>query len=182
MYKKVVLNNGVRVVLEKMSSLKSVAIGIWSNVGSRDENRGEEGLSHFIEHMMFKGTRRRSATQISNEIDTLGGEMNAFTTHEATAFYVKVLDQHLSPALDLLSDLFHHSRFASKEIERERQVILEEIRSVKDDPEDFVHELHAKDVLGRHPLGRSILGEPRTMERLRRQDLLKYIQTSLPST
>ena len=177
MYKKVVLNNGVRVVLEKMSSLKSVAIGIWSNVGSRDENRGEEGLSHFIEHMMFKGTRRRTATQISNEIDTLGGEMNAFTTHEATAFYVKVLDQQVAPALDLLSDLFHHSRFASKEIERERQVILEEIRSVKDDPEDFVHELHAKDVLGRHPLGRSILGEPHTMERLGRQDLLKYIQT-----
>ena len=103
--------------------------------------------------------------------------MNAFTTHEATAFYVKVLDQQISSALDLLSDLFHHSRFASKEIERERQVILEEIRSVKDDPEDFVHELHAKDVLGCHPLGRSILGEPQTMEHLHRRDLIKYIQT-----
>ena len=176
MYKKIVLDNGVRVVMEKMSSLKSVAIGIWTKVGSRDEAVGEEGLSHFIEHMMFKGTRKRTATQISHEIDTLGGEMNAFTTHEATAFYVKVLDQQLPQAMELLSDLFHYSRFPSKEIEKEKQVVLEEIRTVKDDPEDFVHEMHAKDVLGNHPLGRSILGEIGTMERLRRPDLLRYIQ------
>ena len=177
MYKKAILDNGVRVVLEKMSALKSVAIGVWTNVGSRDEGGGEEGLSHFIEHMMFKGTRRRTAMQISNEIDALGGEMNAFTTHEATAFYVKVLDQQVGWALDLLADLFHHSRFNSKEIEKEKDVILEEIRTVKDDPEDFVHELHAKHILGSHPLGRSILGDPRTMQQLKRQDLLNYIQT-----
>ena len=109
--RKVVLDNGVRVVMERMSSLKSVAIGLWINVGTRDEAKGQEGLSHFLEHMMFKGTRRRSASQISKEIDSLGGEMNAFTTHESTVFYVKVLDQQINQAVDLLTDLFHHSRF-----------------------------------------------------------------------
>ena len=176
MYKKVVLDNGVRVVLERMSSLKSIAIGVWTNVGSRHEAISESGYSHFIEHMMFKGTKRRTATQISNEIDALGGEMNAFTTHEATAFYVKVLDQHVGHALDLLSDLFHQSRFSRTEIQKEKQVILEEIRMVKDDPEDLVHELHAKDVLGTHPLGRPILGDPETMTKLQRRDLLRYLQ------
>ena len=174
MYKKIVLDNGVRVVLERMTSLKSVAIGVWAKVGSRDEGIGEEGFSHFVEHMMFKGTRKRTASQISHEIDALGGEMNAFTTHEVTVFYVKVLDQQLSQAMELLSDLFRHSRFPRKEIEKEKQVVLEEIRTVKDDPEDFVHELHAKDVLGSHPLGRSILGERQTMESLQRPDLLRY--------
>lgn len=174
MYKKIVLDNGIRVVLERMSSLKSVAIGVWAKVGSRDEKVGEEGFSHFVEHMMFKGTRKRTATQISHEIDALGGEMNAFTTHEMTVFYVKVLDQQIYQATELLSDLFRNSRFPTKEIEKEKQVVLEEIRTVKDDPEDFVHELHAKDVLGSHPLGRSILGERHTMEGLRRPDLLRY--------
>ncbi len=174
MYKKIVLDNGVRVVMEKMTSLKSVAIGVWAKVGSRDEEVGEEGFSHFVEHMMFKGTRKRTASQISHEIDSLGGEMNAFTTHEVTVFYVKVLDQQISQAMELLSDLFRHSRFPLKEIEKEKQVVLEEIRTVKDDPEDFVHELHAKDVLGSHPLGRSILGERHTMECLRRPDILRY--------
>ncbi|GJL52586.1 M16 family metallopeptidase [Candidatus Nitrospira salsa] len=176
MYKKVILDNGVRVVLERMSSLRSIAIGIWANVGSRNEATSESGYSHFIEHMMFKGTKRRTAAQISNEIDALGGEMNAFTTHEATAFYVKVLDQHVGHALDLLADLFHESRFSTAEIQKEKQVILEEIRMVKDDPEDLVHELHGKDVLGTHPLGRPILGEPETMTTLKRRDLLRYLQ------
>ena len=175
MVKKIVLDNGVRVVLERMPSLKSVAIGVWATVGSRYEEKGEEGLSHFIEHMMFKGTRQRTATQISNEIDALGGEMNAFTTHETTAYYVKVLDQQASSAMDLLADLFHHSRFASHDIDKEKHVVLEEIRTVKDDPEDFVHELHARDVLGTHPLGKPILGNPRSMKRVTRKDLLRYM-------
>lgn len=177
MTRKVLLDNGVRVVMERMSSLKSVAIGIWVNAGARDEGVGEEGISHFLEHMMFKGTRRRSAAQISHEIDTLGGEMNAFTTHESTTFYIKVLDQQIAQAVDLLSDLFHHSRFDAREIEKEKQVVLEEIRTVRDDPEDFVQELHARDVFRRHPLGRSILGKRATMERIRRRDLRRYLQT-----
>ena len=174
MTRKIVLDNGVRVVMERLSALKSVAIGIWINVGTRDEKEGEGGISHFLEHMMFKGTRRRSATRISQEIDSLGGEMNAFTTHESTTLYVKVLDQQIRQAVDLLSDLFHNSRMEPREIQREKQVVLEEIRSVRDDPEDLVQELHAKEVLRGHPLGRPILGNRLTMQNLHRADLVRY--------
>src|SRR5574341_1480390 len=138
MYRRLVLNNGVRAVVERMPTLKSVTVGVWVNVGSRDEGEGEHGLSHFLEHMFFKGTRTRSAAQISREIDAMGGEMNAFTTRETTTFYVKVLGQHLKPAVALLADLFHHSRFGGREVDREKQVVLEEIRMVQDDPEELV--------------------------------------------
>lgn len=160
--------------MERLSALKSVAIGAWINVGTRDEKEGEEGFSHFLEHMMFKGTRRRSATRISQEIDSLGGEMNAFTSHESTTLYVKVLDQQIRQAVDLLSDLFHSSRLDPKEIQREKQVVLEELRSVRDDPEDLVYELHAKEVLREHPLGRPILGNRLTMKNLERSDLVRF--------
>ena len=159
MHRKIVLDNGVRLVTEHMPSAKSVTVGIWVNVGSRDEAKGEEGFSHFIEHMFFKGTRTRSAIEISREIDALGGEMNAFTGRETTTFYVKVLDQHLPQALVLLSDLFHHAKFDSKEVEKEKQVVLEEMRMVEDDPEDLVQDMHMEQTLGSHPLGRPILGQ-----------------------
>ena len=107
MYRKLILENGVRLVTERIPTLKSVTVGIWVNAGSRDELPAQAGFSHFIEHMFFKGTTSRSASDISREIDALGGEMNAFTTRETTTFYVKVLDQHLAKALDLLSDLLH---------------------------------------------------------------------------
>jgi len=174
-YRKLVLDNGVRVVTERIPTLKSVTVGIWVNTGSRDEQPSQAGYSHFIEHMFFKGTRSRSATEISREIDALGGEMNAFTTRETTTFYIKILDQQLEQGLELLADLFHHSRFDPKEIEKEKQVVLEEIRMVQDDPEDLVQELHTGQVLGRHPLGRSILGREQTIRGLRRQDLMSYI-------
>jgi predicted Zn-dependent peptidase len=175
LYRKLVLDNGIRVVTERIPTLKSVTVGIWVNTGSRDEEPSQAGFSHFIEHMFFKGTGSRSAAEISREIDALGGEMNAFTTRETTTFYVKVLDQELRRALELLSDLFHRSRFDPKEIEKEKQVVLEEIRMVQDDPEDLVQELHTGQVLGRHPLGRSILGREETIRGLRRQDLVAYI-------
>jgi predicted Zn-dependent peptidase len=177
LYRKVILENGVRLVTERIPTLKSVTVGMWVNAGSRDESPAQAGYSHFIEHMFFKGTTTRSATDISREIDALGGEMNAFTTRETTTFYVKVLDQHLPKALDLLSDLFHRSCFGSKEIEKEKQVVLEEIRMVQDDPEDLVQELHTGLVMGRHPLSRPILGQEATITRLRRQELLDYIET-----
>ena len=123
----------MRVVTERMPTLKSVTVGVWVNTGSRDEQTCQAGYSHFIEHMLFKGTRKRSSAEISREIDALGGEMNAFTSRETTTYYVKVLDQHLEHALELLSDLFHHSSFAPKEIEKEKQVVLEEIRMVQDE-------------------------------------------------
>ena len=162
---------------ERIPTLKSVTIGLWVNAGSRDESPAQAGYSHFIEHMFFKGTTRRSATDISREIDALGGEMNAFTTRETTTFYVKVLDQHLSKALDLLSDLFLRSRLAQKEIEKEKQVVLEEIRMVQDDPEYLVKELHTELVMGRHPLSRPILGRESTIARIDRNGLLEYIHT-----
>lgn len=176
MYRKFVLGNGLRVVTERIPTLKSVTVGVWVNVGSRDEGAGEEGLSHFIEHMFFKGTRSRSAIQISREIDGLGGEMNAFTSRETTTFYVKVLDQQLQPAVGLLADVFHHSKFDAKEVEKEKQVVLEEIRMVEDDPEDLVQDLHTEQTLARHPLGRPILGNAVTIKRLRRGQLLRYIR------
>jgi len=175
LYHKLVLDNGIRVVTERIPTLKSVTVGIWVNTGSRDEEPAQAGFSHFIEHMFFKGTESRSAAEISREIDALGGEMNAFTTRETTTFYIKVLDQELRRGLELLSDLFHRSGFDPKDIEKEKQVVLEEIRMVQDDPEDLVQELHTSQVLGRHPLGRSILGREATIRGLRRQDLAAYI-------
>jgi predicted Zn-dependent peptidase len=177
LYRKLILDNGIRMVTERIPALKSVTVGIWVNTGSRDEGTAQAGYSHFIEHMFFKGTTARSATDISREIDALGGEMNAFTTRETTTYYVKVLDQHLPKALDLLADLFLRSRLGKKEIEKEKQVILEEIRMVQDDPEDLVQELHAKLVMGRHPLSRPILGRESTIVQVSRQALLEYIDT-----
>lgn len=177
MYRKLILENGIRLVTERIPTLKSVTVGIWVNAGSRDESPAQAGYSHFIEHMLFKGTTARSATDISREIDALGGEMNAFTTRETTTYYVKVLDQHLPKALDLLADLFLRSRLGKKEIEKEKQVILEEIRMVQDDPEDLVQELHTKLVMGRHPLSRPILGRESTVIQISRQALLEYIDT-----
>ena len=174
MVKKEVLDNGVRVVTEEVTSVRSVSIGVWVDVGSRDERSGEEGLSHFIEHMVFKGTRRRSAEAISREIDALGGELNAFTSRECTTFYATVLDEYAAEGIDLLADIFHHSRFDSRELSKEKRVVLEEIRMVEDDPEEHLHDLHTKNIFGEHPLGRPILGEVATIEGLRRQKVLSY--------
>jgi len=176
MARKVVLDNGLRVVTERMPALRSVTVGIWVNVGSRDEEPGEEGFSHFIEHMFFKGTATRSAAQISREIDGLGGELNAFTTRETTTLYAKIPDEQLKPALVLLADLFHHSHFPSQEIEKEKQVVLEEMRMVQDDPEEWVQDLHTQQVFGGHPLGRPILGKAEIIRNLERRQLLDYIQ------
>lgn len=175
MYRKVALPHGLRVVTEKIPTCKSVTIGIWVTVGSRDEKPGEEGFSHFLEHMFFKGTRTRSATRISREIDALGGELNAFTTRETTTLYAKVLDQHLAPALSLLSDLFQHSRFDYEEIQKEKQVVQEEIRMVQDDPEEYVQDLHIRQTFGAHPLGKPILGDEETIRSLSRSHLLNFL-------
>tara|TARA_B100000315_G_scaffold260730_1_gene324567 strand:+ start:6329 stop:7612 length:1284 start_codon:yes stop_codon:yes gene_type:complete len=173
-YHRVTLDNGIRVVSEHIPSLRSVALGVWVNVGSRDELEGEEGISHFIEHMFFKGTSRRSAETISREIDQMGGEFNAFTSRETTTFYLNVLDNDLIKAISLLIDLFQHSTFTTLELKKEKQVILEEMRMVQDDPEDYVHDLHASNVLKHHPLGRPIIGTENTIKHLQRSDLLNY--------
>jgi predicted Zn-dependent peptidase len=175
-FEKVVLGNGVRVVAERMTSVKSVSIGLWVNIGSRDEDPEEHGISHFLEHMFFKGTEKRSAREIAREIDAIGGELNAFTSRETTTFYAKVLDEHLPKAVEILSDNFHASRFESKEMEREKQVVMEEIKMVEDDPEDLVHDLYAEEVWEGNPLGRTILGTPKSIRGMNRGKILHFLR------
>lgn len=173
--RKLVLANGIRVVTEPMTSVRSAAVGVWVDVGSRDEGPGEEGVSHFLEHMFFKGTRRRTARALAMEIDVLGGELNAFTSRETTTFYTKALDEHLPRAIALLGEIFLQSTFASAELEREKQVVLEEIKMVEDDPEEFLYDLHTDYVWRNHPLGRPILGEIRTIETMTRRRLTGFL-------
>jgi predicted Zn-dependent peptidase len=175
MPRRIVLDNGVRVVTEFMPSVRSAAVGIWVDVGSRDEGLGEEGLSHFLEHMFFKGTRRRSAQDLAMEIDVLGGELNAFTSRETTTFYTKALDEHLPRAVALLGEIFLDSTFAASELEREKQVVLEEIKMIEDDPEEFLYDLHTDYVWRQHPLGRPILGELKTIETMTRRRLTGFL-------
>ncbi len=175
MIHKHLLDNGIRVLAERIPSVKSVAIGLWVNIGSRDEKPTEHGMSHFLEHMFFKGTKRRSAKEIALEIDSIGGEMNAFTSREMTTFYVKVLDEHLPEAIDILSDNFLYSQFDPEEIEKEQQVVLEEIKMVEDDPEDLVHELHLKDMWKGNALARPILGTPESVSSFTQRKILKFI-------
>ena len=174
-FKKIHLDNGIRVVAERIPAVKSVSLGIWVGVGSRDESEKDGGISHFIEHMFFKGTKHRSAHDIALEIDSIGGELNAFTTRETTTFYVKILDEHLSKGIDIISDIFLHSSLSKKEIEKEKQVILEEIKMVEDDPEDYIHDMHSSRVWAENPLARSILGDSDTVRNMNRESMLKYI-------
>lgn len=158
MINKTVLSNGVTIVTKKIPHVRSVSMGVWVNVGARDETDAQSGLSHFIEHMIFKGTARRSAYQIAKEFDAIGGHTNAFTTMEHTCYYAKVLDTHLDTMVEILSDIFLNSAFDPKEVERERPVVYQEIGMVEDSPEEYLHQLASQNFWGAHPLGRSILG------------------------
>ncbi len=153
-----VLANGVRIVSLPMPHTRSVAMGVWVNAGARDETDPENGLSHFIEHMIFKGTRKRSAFQIAKEFDGIGGHTNAFTTMEHTCYHAKVLDTRIETMVEILSDIFLNSLFDPREVERERPVILQEIGMVEDSPEEYIHTLSGSTFWGDNPLGRSILG------------------------
>jgi predicted Zn-dependent peptidase len=155
---KTVLPNGVKIISQKMPHIRSVSMGVWVNVGARDESDEQSGLSHFIEHMIFKGTARRSAYQIAKEFDAIGGQTNAFTAMEHTCYHAKVLDNHMETMVDILTDIFLNSTFDPQEVERERPVIFQEIGMVEDSPEEHVHQLAGYDFWGDHPLGRSILG------------------------
>jgi predicted Zn-dependent peptidase len=172
--RKSILPNGVRIVTEELPHFHSTAVGFWLTVGSRDEKETEQGLSHFLEHMAFKGTPRRDALAIAREADQLGGAMNAFTTKEATCFYARVLAEHLPRIIDLLSDLVLNPVYRVEDLERERQVILEEISAQEDNPEDLVQVQFARHFWKGHAIGRSILGEVEGISRFQRQDLLAY--------
>jgi len=155
---KTTLNNGIRILSKKIPHAHSVSMGIWVNVGARDEAPTENGLSHFIEHMIFKGTKKRSALQIAKEFDSVGGNTNAFTTMENTCYHAKVMDTHVDTMVDILSDIFLHSAFESIEVEKERTVIVQEIAMAEDTPEEYIHTLSGHTYWGDNPLGQSILG------------------------
>jgi len=157
-HKKTSLPNGIRIVSKYMPHVRSVSMGVWVDVGARDESDEQSGLSHFIEHMIFKGTARRSAYQIAKEFDAIGGHTNAFTSMENTCYHAKVMDTHLDTMVDILSDIFLNSVFDPEEVERERPVIVQEVGMVEDTPEEYVHLLAGYNFWGDHPLGRSILG------------------------
>lgn len=172
MREKVVLGSGVRLLLEPIPHVRSVSLGIWVAAGSRLEGPREKGISHFIEHMLFKGTKRRSAQQIASEIDAVGGMLNAFTSREYSSFYVKVMDEHLRLAVDLITDLYMDSVFDGEEMERERSVVLQEIRMVEDTPEEHVMDLFHKAMWRGSSLAHPIQGERRHVARIERDLLL----------
>ncbi len=169
-----VLPNGLRLVTERMPHVRSVSIGVWLTRGSRHEPQEHEGIAHFVEHMLFKGTSTRSAEDIAQQVDSIGGHLDAFTSKEYAGYFIKVLDEHLPLAVDVLSDLVTSPTFDAEEIEREKKVVLEEIKMVEDTPDDLVHEIFAASFWPDHPLGRPILGQPGTVSGLDRDTLRAY--------
>lgn len=174
-YCKTVLDNGLVILTERMPAMRSVSIGVWIQVGSRDEERGQAGISHFIEHMAFKGTEKRSAEEIAAAIDSVGGTLDAFTSREYTCFSSKVLGEHLPLAVDLLADLLLHARLYPSDIEKEREVILQEIKMVEDAPDDQIHDLFAQTIWADHPLGRPILGWRETLRQIGRDEIVQHL-------
>ena len=175
--RKLVHPNGIRVLVERVPYVDSVSVGVWVVTGSRWEDRHNYGISHFIEHMLFKGTERRSAKQIAYEMDSVGAHLNAFTDKEYTCFYVKVLKEHLKLSLDVLSDMALHSVLDVAEIEREKNVVLDEIKRHEDTPDDLVHDMFAQKLWQRHPLGNAVIGTKKTIKALTRDQLVEYIGT-----
>jgi predicted Zn-dependent peptidase len=169
-----VLPNGLTIITEQMEHIRSVSIGIWIKTGSRDEDQQSNGISHFVEHMVFKGTKNRSAEEIARQVDSIGGGMDAFTAKECICFNVKVLDEHLPIALDILSDLVLHPTFDAGDIVRERGVILEEIKMDEDSPDYLVHEIFTQNFWKDHPLGRPILGTKDTVKKFERDPVLDF--------
>ena len=176
MFTKHYLDNGIPVVMEQMKSSRSFILGIWVKVGSRNEPTDKNGVSHFLEHMFFKGTKKRSAHDIAIDIDSLGGDLNAFTSRENTAFYVKILDEYIDRGVELLTDIFLHSTFDEAELEKEKGVIKEEIKLVEDTPDDYIHDLFSKTIYGESGLGQPVLGRRDTIKNFKRDDLMGHVR------
>lgn len=171
-----VLPNGLRLVTESMPHVRSVSVGVWLTRGSRHEPASHAGIAHFVEHMLFKGTATRSAEDIAQQIDSIGGQLDAFTSKEYAGYFIKVLDEHLPVALDVLADLVTRPAFAPEEIAREQKVVLEEIKMVEDTPDDLVHEIFAERFWRGHPLGRPILGTSSSVSALDAATLRDYFE------
>jgi predicted Zn-dependent peptidase len=174
--KKEVLSNGLTIITEPMPAVHSVSIGIWLRTGSRHERESENGISHFIEHMLFKGTKNRSAEEIARSADSIGGHLDAFTAKEITGFSIKALDEHLPRAFEILADLVKNPLLRQEDITKESQVIQEEIKMVEDTPDDLVHEIFTGRYWKGHALGRPILGTRRTVASFDRRELLAYFR------
>jgi predicted Zn-dependent peptidase len=173
-----VLGNGLTVVTEPMQGVRSVAIGVWVPAGSRHELPEQQGISHFVEHLMFKGTARRSAREIAEVMDQVGGQLNAFTSKEYTCYHARVLDNHLGLAVDVLSDMLLGSLHRDEDVQREKGVILEEIGMYEDTPDELVHDMFAQALWGGHPLGRPVIGSPATVQAINQASLRQYLATA----
>ena len=175
-YRKTVLSNGIKVITEEIRHVRSASIGAWVRCGSRHEDERINGTAHFIEHMLFKGTDRRSAFDIASDIDSVGGVMNAFTGKELTAFYVKVPDYHVNLAIDLLADIFTHSRFDLDDIEKEKAVVLQEISMVEDTPDEYIHDIFEKHFWEGHALAMPVLGTRDSVDAFDREQVMRFFE------
>jgi predicted Zn-dependent peptidase len=176
-YQKTSLDSGIRVVSEAIPYVRSVSVGIWANAGSRDEDKNQNGISHFVEHMVFKGTKNRSVREIAESLESLGGYLNAFTTKEQTCFYARVLDENVQEAIDVLTDLVQNALFKEEELEKEKLVVIEELKSAEDNPEDIIHDYFEKEIFPSHSLGFPIIGTEENLRRFKREDLRAHIKT-----
>ena len=174
-YDQITLKNGLRIIGERMPSFRSVSVGLWVESGSQYETPAEHGISHFIEHMLFKGTEKRTARDIAEEMDAVGGQLNAFTSKECTCFYAKVVDEHLPLAMDVISDLALHSRLSPDDIEREKGVVIEEINMAEDTPEDLAFDLLMLAHYGDQPVSRPILGTEASVSAITREQIQSYM-------
>ena len=177
MYRKTTLANGIRIITESMPYVRSASLGIWADVGSAAERREQRGISHLVEHMLFKGTARRSAREIAETMDGVGGNLNAFTDKEATCYYAKVIDHHVPLAIDVLADMFLHSNLAPEELAKEQRVVLEEIRMYDDSPDDMIHDLFTRTMWRGSNLGEPTIGYADTVPALTSDDLRHHLAT-----
>lgn len=175
-YRKTVSDDGLTIISEHIPSVRSVSIGVWVKTGTRFENKANNGAAHFLEHMMFKGTKRRSPRQIARSLESVGGHLNAFTSKEYTCYYAEILDEHLLKAVNLFSDMLCNSTLPEKELEKERSVILDEIQSLEDTPDDLIQDVFVEKMFQDHPLGFSILGTEDSLTNMNRENLLGFYE------
>jgi predicted Zn-dependent peptidase len=173
-YQKTLLSNGVRVISEQIPFVRSVSVGVWVNNGSRDETESTNGISHFIEHMVFKGTKKRSVREIARSLESVGGYLNAFTGKEHTCYYARVLDQHTPLAIDVLSDMVLDATFPAPELEKEKGVVIDELKQAEDDPDDIIHDYFERAIFGQHTLGNPIIGTEKNLRSFSQVDLFKF--------
>ncbi|UCG61850.1 MAG: insulinase family protein [Candidatus Zixiibacteriota bacterium] len=178
LYEKTTLKSGLRVITERMPSVRSISLGVWIDVGSRNESDPEGGITHLIEHAVFKGTRNRTAREIAASLESIGGSLNAFTSKEQTCYNARILDEHLEMAIDVLADLVCNASLTPLNIGREKMVINEEIKEVQDTPSEHIHDIFARAYWGDHPLGRPIMGKTSTLAKIKRSAVLSYIKSN----